>query len=453
MNMKQFLFSEIAAASGGVYHGDPALLSQAASSVVINSELAKPGSLFVAIRGEKHDAHTFIPAAREKGAALVVSDRVLEQEPYLLVSDTLNALHAIARCYRNKFTIPVIGLTGSAGKTSTKDIVSAALSAKYRVMKTQGNLNNETGAALTIFSLEEDHEVAVVEMGTNHFGEIERIASFVQPDYCLFTNIGLAHIENFASREGIFRGKTEMLPYMRAGGRVIANGDDDMLRQIPDALLYGFSKDCAVSAAEIEDQILRGMVFTANYNAKQCRMHVPALGLHSVYNALAAVSVGVLLGMSLEEIASGIETYTPLHGRMNVHEFGRFTVIDDTYNANPTSTKASLDVLVKCSGRRVAILGDMRELGAAAPQMHADIGRYAASLGIERILCVGKESEQMYSSAQSVVPGCSTYFLTQDDLIAALPELVREGDVILVKASRSMYLERTVEELLSLANG
>ncbi|MEN6637330.1 MAG: UDP-N-acetylmuramoyl-tripeptide--D-alanyl-D-alanine ligase, partial [Clostridiaceae bacterium] len=279
MSMKQYLFSEIVAASGGTYFGDPSLLLKAATGVVINSELAHPGSLFIAIRGEKHDGHTFIPAAREKGASLVVSDHALVQEPYLLVSDTLKAMHAIARCYRNKFTIPVIGLTGSAGKTSTKDIVAAALGAKFKVMKTQGNLNNETGAALTIFSLEETHEVAVVEMGTNHFGEIGRIASFVQPDYCLFTNIGLAHIENFGSREGIFRGKTEMLPYMKSGGRVIANGDDDMLREIPNALLYGLGEACAVRATQIDDLILQGMTFTAHDQDNACRMHVPALGL------------------------------------------------------------------------------------------------------------------------------------------------------------------------------
>lgn len=451
MSMKQYLFSEIVAASGGTYYGDPSLLSQAASGVVINSELAQPGSLFIAIRGEKHDGHAFIPAAREKGAALVVSDHALAQEPYLLVSDTLKAMHDIARSYRNKFTIPVIGLTGSAGKTSTKDIVAAALGTKFNVMKTQGNLNNETGAALTIFSLEEKHEVAVVEMGTNHFGEIGRIASFVQPDYCLFTNIGLAHIENFDSREGIFRGKTEMLPYMRSGGRVIANGDDDMLCEIPHALLYGLGEACAVRATQIDDLILRGMTFTAHDHDNACRMHVPALGLHSVYNALAAVSVGLILGMSLSEIASGIETYTPLKGRMNVHELDRFTLIDDTYNANPTSTKASLDVLAKCSGRRVAILGDMRELGESAPQMHEDIGRYAASLGIERVLCVGKESLRMYEGAKALAPDCADYFETQDELLAALPKVVRDGDVILVKASRGMYLEHTVELLLSLA--
>ena len=447
--MKQFLFSEIVAASGGTYFGDPALLNETAQNVVINSELTQPGSLFVAIIGEKHDGHKFIPAAREKGASLVVSDRALETEPYLLVPDTLKAMHAIARCYRSKFTIPVIGLTGSAGKTSTKDIVAAALSAKFNVMKTQGNLNNETGAALTIFSLEEAHEVAVVEMGTNHFGEIGRIAAFVEPDYCLFTNIGLAHIENFGSREGIFQGKTEMLPYMRAGGRVIANGDDDMLCTIPSALLYGLGEPCAVRATEVEDLILRGMNFTAHYAGNNFRMHVPALGVHSVYNALAAVSAGVLLGMELSEIASGIETYKPLKGRMNVHELETITVIDDTYNANPTSTKASLDVLKMCSGRRVAILGDMRELGEAAPQMHEDVGRYTAALGIERILCVGTESRHMFDGAENVAPGRAQYFETQDALLTVLPQLVEAGDVILVKASRGMKMEHTVDLLLS----
>ena len=450
--MKTYSFSEIVSVCGGAYFGDPALLTQAVSGIVINSELATSGSLFIAIHGEKHDGHKFIPAAREKGASLVLCDHALENEPYLLVPDTLKAMHAIAKCYRDKFTIPVIGLTGSAGKTSTKDIVAAALSTKFNVMKTQGNLNNETGAALTIFTLDESHEVAVVEMGTNHFGEIGCIAAFVQPDYCLFTNIGLAHIENFGTREGIFRGKTEMLPYLRTGGRVIANGDDDMLCTVPGALLYGLGEACAVRGTEIEDQILRGMRFTANYAGKQCRMHVPSLGVHSVYNALAAVSVGLLLGMEFEQIAAGIETYTPLHGRMNVHELPRYTVIDDSYNANPTSTKASLDVLQKCSGRRVAILGDMRELGDAAPQMHADIGRYAASLGIERILCVGKESQSLYRAANETVPDCVDYFETQDALLSTLDAFVHDGDVILVKASRGMYLEKTVELLLALAN-
>ena len=315
-----------------------------------------------------------------------------------------------------------------------------------RVQKPEGPF---AGAALTIFTLEETHEVAVVEMGTNHFGEIGRIAAFVQPDFCLFTNIGLAHVENFGSREGIFRGKTEMLQHMRPGGRVIVNGDDDLLCQIPGALRYGLHESCAVRATEIDDLILRGMRFTAHYEGRQCRMHVHALGVHSVYNALAAVAIGQLLGMELQQIAAGIETYKPLRGRMNVHELPRYTLIDDSYNANPTSMKSSLDVLVKCAGRRVAILGDMWELGEAGPQMHEDLGRYAASLGIERILCVGKESKRMYNGAQAASPGCAEYFETQEELLAALPERINDGDVILIKASRGMYLEKTVELLLA----
>lgn len=449
--MKQYLFSEILAACGGQYFGDSALLNESATDIVIDSRNATDGSLYVPYIGERLDGHDFISTARENGAALVISGRMLETEPFILVPDTLRALHDIARCYRNKFTIPVIGLTGSAGKTSTKDMVAATLGARYCVMKTQGNLNNETGAALTIFSLNEQHEVAVVELGTNHFGEIDRIASFVQPDLCLFTNVGLAHIENFGTREGIFRGKTEMLPHMRSGGRVIANGDDDMLCTIPGALLYGRGEHCQVRGTEIEDLILDGMWFTANYNGESYRMHVPALGLHSVYNALSAVAAGLLLGMQLPEIAQGISTYTPLPGRMNVHRLPRYTLIDDTYNANPTSVQASVDVLAKCSGRRVCILGDMRELGQESARLHEEIGRYVAARNIDVILCVGAESERTFlGTLTSSSDGSSCYYATQENLIANLKDTLQEGDTILVKASRGMHLEQTVAYILSM---
>jgi len=449
--MKQYLFSEILAACGGQYFGDASLLDQAATDIVIDSRSAKPGSLYVPYIGERLDGHDFIPAARETGAALVVSSRVLDTTPYILVPDTLRALHDIARCYRNKFTIPVIGLTGSAGKTSTKDMVAAALSARFCVMKTQGNLNNETGAPLTIFSLEEKHEVAVVEMGTNHFEEIGRIASFVQPDFCLFTNIGLAHIENFGSREGIFRGKTEMLAHMRPGGRIIANGDDDMLCTIPNALLYGLGNHCHVRGDDIEDLLLDGMRFTAIYQGESFRMQVPSLGLHSVYNALCAVSVGLLLGMRFSELAEGLADYRPLPGRMNVHRLKRFTLIDDTYNANPTSVQASIDVLEKCQGRRVCILGDMRELGDESARLHEEIGRYVSERNIDVILCVGAESERMFFGALNLAGnGSCCYYATQDALIQTLPEILTDGDTILVKASRAMHLEQTAQYILSL---
>jgi UDP-N-acetylmuramoyl-tripeptide--D-alanyl-D-alanine ligase len=446
--MKEYLFSQIVAACGGQYFGDAALLPQAVTNIVIDSRKVTQGSLFVAIIGENHDGHNFIPLARNNGASLVVSDRKLEKEPYILVSDTLRALHDIARKYRDKFQLPVIGLTGSAGKTSTKDMVAAALGARYRVMKTQGNLNNETGAALTIFTLEEKHEIAIVEIGTNHFGEVGRIASFVQPTICLFTNIGYAHIENFGTREGIFRGKTEMLAHMCPGGRVIANGDDDYLATIPHAMLYGLGENCVVRAAEIEDLVLDGMSFTARYGRDSYRICVPALGLHSVYNTLAAITAGLLLGMQLGVIAQGIADYEPMSGRMNVKRLPRYTVIDDTYNANPTSMTAALKVLARCSGRKIAILGDMKELGSESARLHEEIGRFAATLDIDIILCVGPASERMFFGMLNSSEGSACYFTTQERLIETLADFIEEGDTILVKASRGMALENTVAYLI-----
>ena len=448
--MKPFLFRDILAACGGEYVGDPSLLDTAATDIVIDSRKAAPGALYVPIIGETNDGHSFIAGARERGAALVLSDRPLDAPPYIRVNHTLAALQSIAARYRERFTIPVVGLTGSAGKTSTKDMVAAVLSAHFNVMKTQGNLNNETGVPLTLFSLEPEHEVAVVEMGTNHFGEIGRIAAMVQPDVCLFTNIGYAHVENFGTREGIFQGKTEMLQHMRPGGRIVANGDDEFLSTLPNALLYGLGEHCAVRGTQVRDFILDGMSFTANYLGQAQRMHVPALGQHSVYNALAAVSVGLLLGMPLDEIAAGIETYQPLPGRMNVKKVVRHTVIDDSYNANPTSTQASVSVLAKCSGRRVCILGDMLELGAESARLHAEVGEYVAVNGVELFLCVGAECRHMFQRAASIAPDRTHYFETQEDLLANLPDLIQDGDTILVKASRGMHLEKTVQFLLEL---
>jgi len=448
--MKTFLFRDILAACGGEYVGEDSLLDTAVSDIVIDSRKAVPGSLYVPIIGENHDGHSFIPVARKNGAALVLSEHPLDTPPYIQVRQTLAALQAIASRYRELFSIPVVGLTGSAGKTSTKDIVTAALGTHYSVMKTQGNLNNETGAPLTLFSLKPEHEVAVVEMGTNHFGEIDRISAMVQPDICLFTNIGQAHIENFGTREGIFRGKTEMLRHMRPGGRIVANGDDDYLKTLPGALLYGLGEHCAVRGTELEDFILDGMSFTANYAGHTQRMHVPALGVHSVYNALAAVAVGLLLDMPMDEIATGIETYEPLPGRMNVKHTARFTLVDDTYNANPTSVQASLDVLSKCPGRRVCILGDMRELGAESPRLHAEVGEYAANKGLDLLLCVGADSRHMFEHAAKISPERTRYFETQEALLAELPKIIQSGDTILVKASRGMHLEQTVQFLLDL---
>ncbi|MEN6420276.1 MAG: UDP-N-acetylmuramoyl-tripeptide--D-alanyl-D-alanine ligase, partial [Clostridiaceae bacterium] len=261
--MKPVQFREILSASKGTYYGDAALLETCPAEIVIDSRVATPGSLYIPVVGERFDGHDFIDDARKKGCALVLSAKPLEHEPYILVDDTLRALHRIASWYRDLFPIPVVGLTGSVGKTSTKEMIASVLSAHYNVMKTIGNKNNETGVPQTLFTLDESHEVAVVEMGTNHFGEIDRLSAMAKPQICVFTTIGVAHIENFGSREGILKGKTEMLAHLQPGGTVIVNGDDDMLATVPGAMRFGFSEGCDLRATEIEDQGLDGVSFTA----------------------------------------------------------------------------------------------------------------------------------------------------------------------------------------------
>lgn len=445
--MKTYLFREILEACHGEYHGDPAILDLPAADIVIDSRNATPGSLYVPIIGENHDGHAFLDAARQNGAVLVLSDRPLASGPYILVSDTRNALQAIASCYRDKFTIPFIGLTGSAGKTSTKEMIASVLSSRYSVCKTPVNWNNETGVPLTLFLLEEHHEVAVIEMGTNHFGEIDRLSAMVKPDICLLINIGLAHIESFGSREGILRGKTEMLSHMQPNGHVVVNGDDDLLRTIPGALRYGLDEQNDVRATEIDPHGLLGTSFCVSYQGNSCKTNVPTPGIHSVSNALAAVSVGLLLGMELSELAASVSEVSTLAGRMHQVSTPNYTIIDDSYNANPTSMQAAIDVIAALPGRRVCILGDMRELGPASPRLHEEVGRYAAQSGVEQILCVGADSESMFRAAQEVAPDIARFFSSQESLLAVLPSFLHKGDTILVKASRGMHLEKTVQFL------
>lgn len=448
--MKPVQFREILSACGGTYHGDAALLDTVPTEIVIDSRVATPGSLYIPIVGERFDGHEFINNAREKGCVLVLSAKPLESEPYILVDDTLRALHAIASWYRDQFPIPVVGLTGSVGKTSTKEMIASVLSARYNVMKTIGNKNNETGVPLTLFTLDESHEAAVVEMGTNHFGEIGRLAAMAKPQICVFTNIGVAHIENFGSREGILKGKTEMLAHMQPGGTIIVNGDDDMLVTIPGAMRFGFSEACDLRAVDVQDQGLDGVSFTACYKGKEARAHVPSPGLHSVSNALAAIAVGLTLHMGLEELAEGVGAFAAPPGRMNIKQTPRFRILDDTYNANTVSMMAAVDVLEKVQGRRVCILGDMLELGRESAEHHEVLGMYAAMHGIDLIICVGPESESMFLGAIGIAPRRARYFETQKNLLSILPELVRDGDTILVKASRGMHLEETVQFLMNL---
>lgn len=445
--MEAMTLREIAAASEGRFCGDASLLDGSVSDVVIDSRVAKAGTLYVPIRGERFDGHDFIGAARENGAICVLSEHPLVEEPYILVPDTLLALQRIAAHYRNKFSIPVIAISGSVGKTSTKEMLAAVLSVRFNVLKTIGSMNNQTGVPLTLFRLDGSHDAAVIEMGTNHFGEIDALAKIVSPTVCLLTNIGVAHIEFFGSREGILKGKCEMLPYLRKGGRIIVNGDDDLLSTVPGAMRYGVGERCDLRAVDIAECGLDGMEFTAVYGDTRARVRVPSPGGHAVSNALAAMSAGLSLGMRLDELARGVAAFEPPSGRMSIQHTARYTVLDDSYNANPNSVMAAIDVLEKVGGRRVAILGDMLELGAQTDEYHEVVGMYAARHGIDLILCVGPNSEQTFLGAHAIAPHRTRYFETLESLRSILPYLLREQDTVLVKGSRGMHLERIVELL------
>lgn len=434
----------------GQFFGELALLTRDATDISIDTRTLCGDALYVPIKGDRFDGHDFIDAARKAGALCTLTDRPLKTEPYILVTDTTRALQDIAAYYRTKFDIPVIGVTGSVGKTSVKEMLAAVLGKHMCVMKTHGNLNNQTGVPLTVFTMMPQHEAAIIEMGTNHFGEIERISRVAQPTICLLTNIGVAHIEFFGSREGILQGKSEMLKHMKKDGTVIVNGDDDMLIRIPNAIRYGLSEECDIRAVDLENLGLSGTAFTVQYQGTSMRMTVPAPGEHMVYNALSAISAGLTMGLTLAQLKDGVESFVPPSGRMDIKRTKRFTILDDSYNANPTSVMAAINVLENVKARRVAILGDMLELGDQADEYHEVVGMYAASHHIDLVVCVGPNSEKMFFGAHGVAPNQARYFETQESMQKILPELLEDGDTILVKASRGMHLERTIEQLMTL---
>lgn len=442
--------STLIAVTNGKYFGSPALLSAKVPNVVIDSRNCAGGALYVPIHGERFDGHAFIDDARAHGAAVVLSEHPLDQGPYILVSDTLTALQAIAENYMKQFSFPVIGVTGSMGKTSTKEMIASALSRKFRVHKNIGNLNNQTGLPQTIFALDNGFDLSVMEMGTNHFGEIERLSYMAKPDVCVFTNIGVSHIEHLGSREGILKEKMDLLAHAKKGAAVIVNGDDDLLSAIPNAVRFGLTNDSDVYPEDIDDRGLEGITFTAVCEGKKQRVKIHAPGRHMVENALCAIAVGRHFGMELDELAEGVEAHVPQHGRMDVIKTARFTLIDDSYNSNPTSAMSSIDVLAMTPGRRVAILGDMLELGPDSDDFHEIIGAYAARHGVDLIICIGPNAEHTFFGAHAVAPFRARYFGDRDSLETMLPDLLRDGDVILVKGSRGLALEHTVALLKEL---
>ena len=454
--MKNLTLENITKACQGTYYGDESLFCQEVEGVVIDSRKVKPGYLFVAIDGVKVNAHKFIPDTVKAGALCVVSHEDLGETdfPYILVESTGQALLDIAKLYRDSFDIKVVGITGSAGKTSTKEMIASVVSQKYSVHKTLGNFNNEWGLPITIFGLEEGHQVAILEMGVNHFGEMRRLSSVASPDICVITNIGVAHLEFFKTREGIYREKTQMIQDMKSGGKIILNGDDDLLSQTApikgaSPIFFGMGEENTFRAGHMRPQGLKGTACTI-YLPEDISFNciVPLPGIHIVSNALAGAAVGYALGLTPEEIKAGIEGLPSIPGRNNIIKTERLMILDDCYNANPVSMKASIDVLDMALGRKVAILGDMGELGDNTGELHREVGAYAAEKGIDLVCGIGKISKELVDGAENRSDATQgVWFESKADFLAAMGEIIKEGDNILVKASHGMQFTEIVEAL------
>lgn len=470
--MKNMTLHNIAKACGGKLCAARGLEMTLITGAVLDSRKVEPGNLFFAVKGEKADGHDFIGQVYEKRAACVVCEREpAEPVPYILVKDCLQALKDIAEFYRQQLRIPVIGITGSVGKTSTKECIAGVLETKFRVLKTEGNFNNEIGLPLTILRIREEHEVAVVEMGISDFGEMHRLSKVARPDICVLTNIGQCHLENLKSREGILKAKTEIFDYMQEDGLVCLNGNDDMLAAIKEvkgrppyrfgvipekkklerrAEAYGNTLD--VVAQDVENKGLFGSEAVFWVMGEACKVKIPLPGAHMVINGAAAACVGKLLGLSIRQIYEGLAGLKPVGGRSHIIRRADRTLIDDCYNANPVSMKAAIDLLHMAITRRVAILGDMFELGENSDAMHYEVGAYAANADIELLLCAGENAKHIYEGAVSKKSARQEVFYFPDrasleEMLAGRDTLLKWGDTILIKASHGMAFENIVELL------
>lgn len=461
--MEHMSLTEIAAACGGQYFGNASLLSCTVTGVTIDSRKIEEGYLFIPIKGARVDGHDFIPQVMEKGALCTLSEKKLEDvsHPYILVASCTQALKDLAEHYRRSLDIKVVGITGSVGKTSTKEMIASVLSQKYQVLKTEGNYNNEIGLPLTIFRIRKEHHVAVLEMGINHFEEMHRLAKMARPDICVITNIGFCHLENLIDRDGVLKAKTEMFDYARPDAKIILNGDDDKLITITEVngqtpKFFGLSKGLDAYATDIHSLSLKGTECTLHLGEKSMDARIPIPGKHMVYNALAGALVGQELGLTPEEIKAGIESLVSVSGRNNLISTASLLMIDDCYNANPVSMKASLEVLSTADTRTVAILGDMFELGEKENELHAECGKYAVEKGIDVLICIGTLSKHTAEGGREAcakntltkVPHTDIhYFPSKADFFTEAKRILKKGDTVLVKASHGMEFPEIVEYL------
>ena len=446
--MKPITLKEIANACSGKLVGDE---NTVITSVETDSRKVVSGTLFAAIPGNRVDGHDFIESSIEKGMACALCEREPNcNTPYILVPSTLQALKDIAAYYRSLFTIPIIGITGSVGKTSTKEMIASVLSVKYKIHKTEKNFNSQIGVPLTVFGIEEDTEISIIEMGISDFGEMSNLAKIVEPDICVFTNIGDCHLEALKDRDGVFRAKTEMLDFVKPQTKVFYNANDKQLWKIKDfanitPVPFGFDISDKYYATNVQTVQGKGVLATLVLDNEKVDVTIPAIGEFMVLNALCAAGIGKQFNMTNEEIKKGIESFENVGSRSRVIGTGFITLIDDCYNANPTSVKASIDALAKFDKRTVAVIGDMKELGENENDLHKQVAEYILSKGIDLLICAGKLCENMAKISKAVV-----HFDTTEDCAENISKYIKKGDTVLVKASHSMHFEKIVEKLKEL---
>lgn len=431
------------------------------NQISIDTRTLEKGSLFVAIKGERFDGHDYIKQAVANGAAIVMvreGTNLPEKVPAIFVPDTLEALGKLAHEYRKLFKIPVVAVTGSVGKTSTKEMIAAILAAKYKVHKSKGNYNNDIGLPLSVLEMDDEHEVAVFEMGMRGFNEISALSKIVNPDIAVITNIGISHIERLGSRQNILKAKLEILDGMKDKGIVILNGDDELLSGLrglltQKTLFYGIDENQDIWAYDLSSSGEEGVYFQVKTGENDMKLFIPAPGIHNVHNALAGIAVAEALSMSESEIRKGLENFSGEQMRLSIKEKDGIKFINDSYNAAPSSMTAALDVLCEIAGekRKWAVIGDMLELGDWAKEAHRKIGRLVSKSGIEYMVAIGSLAK-WYVEGANEDPATKTItklFANASEAKPYIKTLVQKGDVLLFKGSRIIKMDVLVQELLS----
>ncbi len=455
--MIKMTFAEAAQACGGILTGSNLMGAEHVedeliSGITIDSRKVVPGALFIAFKGERLDGHDFIATAMEKGAHCVISERDV---PFchIRVENSVNAMQKLAAYIRKKSGIPVIAVVGSVGKTSTRQLIACTLAKKYSVLSTSGNFNNEYGLPQMLFRLEPKHEVAVLELGISHFGEMDRLGAMAVPDIAVYTNIGQMHLENLHDREGVFKAKTELIAHMNANARLLLNGDDDILRKHTypiSADYFGMDETYPIYPSNIVQNGVESTSFILHIRDKSIDVTLPAIGRHMVQNAMAAANIADMLKLSIEEIAQGLSEYSPVGSRGKIIDEGYFTIIDDCYNAGPDSMRASVNAMPRENGRRIALLGDMLEIGDSSKSKHYELGSFCAEAKIDMLFVFGKDAAYIAQGATDA--GAKEVYdlnnLTEDEIAKFILEKLQRDDVLLVKASRGMKFENIIESIL-----